>query len=346
MKSSFEEPHLWKQHGLSLLCAGQHLHALAVLRQVIRLEPNNSSNCLLASRLCYEHLNLASEGTKFAIQAKKREVDCNSGLLGRCYLYIGIGYHLQSEMCQLSKSKESLMTLAVENFKNAVEIEPNDHLCHYYLSLQLACLGEIGVAQHHVKFSLDLQPESSTAWHLLVLLLTAERKHKMALTVVENALDEYPDCLNLMYVKASLELHEEGGEKALITAKQMLELWKNLYENQTTSDMPECDRRSDSRSVFQLYTSEMSDKDSSSLHLHQNSAATRVEQALSEVASSLSSFSPKPGPQRAWLLQVEVWLLLAELYLALDQSAEVQACIHEATQIYPLSHHIMHMVIN
>lgn len=43
----------------------------------------------------------------------------------------------------------------------------------------------------------------------------------------------------------------------------MLILWKNLYECQTISEMPECDRKSDTRSVFQLYTSEMSDKDSS-----------------------------------------------------------------------------------
>lgn len=49
----------------------------------------------------------------------------------------------------------------------------------------------------------------------------------------------------------------------MVTAKQMLELWKNLYEGQTISDVPECDRKSDTRSVFQLYTSEMSDKDSS-----------------------------------------------------------------------------------
>lgn len=54
---------------------------------------------------------------------------------------------------------------------------------------------------------------------------------------------------------------------ALVTAKQMLELWKNLYEGQTISDMPECDRKSDTRSVFQLYTSEMSDKDSSKLFI-------------------------------------------------------------------------------
>lgn len=73
-------------------------------------------------------------------------------------------------------------------------------------------------------------------------------------------------------------------------------------------------------------------------------AVSKIEQALSEVASSMSSFNPRPGPHRAWLLQMEVWLLLSEIYLTLDQPADVQQCIQEATQIYPLSHHIMHMV--
>lgn len=44
-------------------------------------------------------------------------------------------------------------------------------------------------------------------------------------------------------------------------------------------------------------------------------AASRVEQALSEVASSLSSYQPKPGPHQAWLLQIQIWLLTAQLYL-------------------------------
>lgn len=58
----------------------------------------------------------------------------------------------------------------------------------------------------------------------------------------------------------------------------------------------------------------------------------------------MSSFNPRPGPQRAWMLLVEVWLLLAELYLTLDQTTDMQQCIQEATQIFPPSHHIMHMV--
>lgn len=53
-------------------------------------------------------------------------------------------------------------------------------------------------------------------------------------------------------------------QPALFTAKHMLALWKTLYEDQTNIEVPDqSEKRSDTRSVFQLYTSEMSDKDSS-----------------------------------------------------------------------------------
>lgn len=342
MKFSFEEIHIWRQYALSLISLGQFEQALSVMKDVIRLDYNNVSNYLLAAKICYEHLNLPKEGIQFSNKSRDQALKTASHLLGRAHLYIGVGYYLQADLCTLRKDKENFWSYALDNFRTAVELEPNDYLCRHYLGLQLAICGHITEAQHHIRIGLNLNPEHSSSLHLLVLLLTAERQHTSAFIVVENALEEYPDCLNLLYVKAYLELHEKGGEVALITAKQMLELWKTLYESQTISDMPECDRKSDTRSVFQLYTSEMSDKDSSSLQLH-NTAVSRIEQALSEVASSMSSFNPKPGPQRTWMLQVEVWLLLAEIYLNLDQSSDVQMCIKEATQIYPLSHHVMHM---
>jgi len=43
-------------------------------------------------------------------------------------------------------------------------------------------------------------------------------------------------------------------------------------------------------------------------------AASRLEQTLSEVASSIgSSTQPKPGPQHSWMLQTQIWLLLGLL---------------------------------
>lgn len=73
-------------------------------------------------------------------------------------------------------------------------------------------------------------------------------------------------------------------------------------------------------------------------------AAARVEQALSEVASSISGFQPKPGPKFVWLLQLHIWLLVVELYLKLGQLKEAEASINEASTLFPLSHQLMVMV--
>lgn len=117
MKFSFEEPHVWRQHALSLLATGRYNDALGVLKEVINLEPNLSINCLLAARVCYEHLDLPIEGTNFSIKAKQVELEHNSGLLGRSYLYIGIGYQLQAASLLLKQDKHVLSEKAVANFR-------------------------------------------------------------------------------------------------------------------------------------------------------------------------------------------------------------------------------------
>ena len=71
---------------------------------------------------------------------------------------------------------------------------------------------------------------------------------------------------------------------------------------------------------------------------------SHVEQALSEVASSLSSYQPKPGPQGVWLMQVTLWLLTAEFYLNLKQPAVAMNCVMEANAIFPLFPSLMYMV--
>lgn len=44
------------------------------------------------------------------------------------------------------------------------------------------------------------------------------------------------------------------------------------------------------------------------------------------------------------MIQLKIWLLLADVYLAIEQPHEANFCIQEASQIYPLSHQIMYMV--
>ena len=73
------------------------------------------------------------------------------------------------------------------------------------------------------------------------------------------SLSEYPDNLQLLYVKASLEEGIFGAERALVTIREMLTIWTTLFKaeleqevflDSPTQGMTEC------HSLFNL-----SDKD-------------------------------------------------------------------------------------
>ena len=71
----------------------------------------------------------------------------------------------------------------------------------------------------HVKSSLKLCPEHAPSLHLMLLLLTAQRQYSEAQSLLQTAISDFPDSLDLHYVKAHLELHIKGPEvsyKALV----------------------------------------------------------------------------------------------------------------------------------
>jgi len=140
----------------------------------------------------------------------------------------------------------------------------------------------------------------------------------------------------------------EGGEAALTTAQQMFNLLRELADVATpannTNDQGFGGIDGETRSIVPSYShwDTLSDKDSVSLQA-QSVAASQVEKALSEVASSLSTGVPKYNNQEAACNQIRTWLLTAELYLKLGQIEAAQKCCTEARQMYPLSYHILYL---
>ncbi|KFM58237.1 Tetratricopeptide repeat protein 7B, partial [Stegodyphus mimosarum] len=346
MKFAFEEQHVWTQFALSLISSGKYNRAYLVLHEVARLQPNNSLPCLLAARLCFENLDLPDKGLKMAERALERETAHPQNLLARCHVAVGLGHELMSNIYRTQAARRDLRKKAFESFSKAASIDPNDHLPEFFLALHYAQARQLSEAVLHAKMALHLRAEHIHSLHLLVLLLSAQKQYSEALQLIEAALEEYPDNFNLLCTKAHLEEHCIGPEVALLTSKQMLQLWKTVYESKSTADIASNGLTrvaSDSRSIFQIYSSEFSDVDSGSPAGNTSTAAARVEQALSEVASSISGFQPKPGPQYVWLLQLHIWLLIVDLYLRLGQLKEAEASINEANALFPLSHQLMVM---
>ncbi|KAK4294849.1 hypothetical protein Pmani_032558 [Petrolisthes manimaculis] len=341
MKFSHEESHVWQQFGLALACGRKDARALLVLQEVHRLLPAQPHYCLLAARLCFQQLAKIDEGLEWVEKAIKCCEERMSFLSARCYLYQGMGLMLSANHDQRHSNSHTLRAKALESLTRAQQLDSSDHLVEFYLALLYAQNFHLVEAMHHVKLALYLRSDHPHSLHLLILLISAQKDYEEALELCEAALKEYPDDLHLMYVRASLEEAVFGGEVALLTARRMLTLWQKLYKEQLSSDTTDSQSyhhtNHDTYSIFN-----MSDKDAASVHA-ESVAASRVEQALSEVASSLSSYQPKPGPHQAWLLQIQIWLLTAQLYIKTDQLSEAAHCIQEASSIFPMSHHIMFM---
>ncbi|XP_075803346.1 tetratricopeptide repeat protein 7B isoform X5 [Microtus pennsylvanicus] len=421
MKFAFEEFHLWYQFALSLMAAGKSARAVKVLKECIRLKPDDATIPLLAAKLCVGSLHWLEEAEKFA----KTVVDIGdktSEFKAKGYLALGLTYSLQATDASLRGMQEVLQRKALLAFQRAHSLSPTDHQAAFYLALQLAISRQIPEALGYVRQALQLQGDDANSLHLLALLLSAQKHYHDALNIIDMALSEYPENFILLFSKVKLESLCRGPDEALLTCKHMLQIWKSCYNLTNPSvfcsdsgrgssllDRTIADRRqlntitlpdfSDPETVSDSSSSSSLSRTESPLHLFVSSplhshpkpdifvwlpaahsfsdpgphrepspcnspeahfhgfpslfsvssvhatsvAASRVEQALSEVASSLQSSAPKQGPLHPWMTLAQIWLHAAEVYIGIGKPAEATACTQEAANLFPMSHNVLYM---
>ncbi|XP_061897656.1 tetratricopeptide repeat protein 7B isoform X1 [Entelurus aequoreus] len=363
MKFAFEEFHLWYQLALSLMAAGKSARAVKVLKECIRLKPDDPTIPLLAVKLCIGPLHWWDEGECFA----KMVIDMGekaAEFRAKGHLAIGLVYSLKATDASLRSTEEEYQRKALGAFQRAQSLSPTDHLATFYLALQLAVSRQIPEALGYVRQALQLQGDDVHSLHLLALLLSAQKHYHDALNIIEMALSEYPENFNLLYTKVKLESMCRGPEESLLTCKHMLQIWKSFYNLTNPSDSGRgsslLDRAvADRRQLNAMTLPEFSDPETGGLQdantlgfssiisvcsVHATSiAASRVEQALSEVASSLQSSAPKHGPLHPWMTLAQIWLHAAEVYIGMSKPTEASACTQEAANLFPTSHNVLFM---
>ena len=115
LRFSPKDEHVWSQFALSLACEARFMRSLVVLTEVAQQNPQDSSVCLLAARLCYEKLEMLGEGVSWSRRALEREERSPQELGARCHLYLGIGLYLQS---QESETREDCVELGQAAYKH------------------------------------------------------------------------------------------------------------------------------------------------------------------------------------------------------------------------------------
>ncbi|XP_053289958.1 tetratricopeptide repeat protein 7B isoform X1 [Pleuronectes platessa] len=345
MKFAFEEFHLWYQLALSLMAAGKSARAVKVLKECIRLKPDDPTIPLLAVKLCIGALHWLDDGECFA----KMVIDMGekaAEFRAKGFLAIGLVYSLKATDASLRSMQEDYQRKALGAFQRAQSLSSTDHLAAFYLALQLAVSRQIPEALGYVRQALRLQGDDVHSLHLLALLLSAQKHYHDGLNIIEMALSEYPENFNLLYTKVKLESMCRGPEEALLTCKHMLQIWKSFYNLTNPSDSGRgsslLDRAmADRRQLNAMTLPDFSDPETGSVHAT-SIAASRVEQALSEVASSLQSSAHKHGPLHPWMTLAQIWLHAAEVYISMSKPAEASACTQEAANLFPTSHNVLY----
>uniref|UniRef100_A0A452RFA8 Tetratricopeptide repeat domain 7B n=1 Tax=Ursus americanus TaxID=9643 RepID=A0A452RFA8_URSAM len=312
--------------------------AVKVLKECIRLKPDDATIPLLAAKLCMGSLHWLEEAEKFA----KTVVDAGektSEFKAKGYLALGLTYSLQATDASLRGMQEVLQRKALLAFHRAHSLSPTDHQAAFYLALQLAISRQIPEALGYVRQALQLQGDDANSLHLLALLLSAQKHYHDALNIIDMALSEYPENFILLFSKVKLESLCRGPDEALLTCKHMLQIWKSCYN--LTNPRGWVDGWSGGSALLLLMPSSRKPPTGS---VHATSvAASRVEQALSEVASSLQSSAPKQGPLHPWMTLAQIWLHAAEVYIGIGKPAEATACTQEAANLFPMSHNVLYM---
>ncbi|XP_034274209.1 tetratricopeptide repeat protein 7B isoform X5 [Pantherophis guttatus] len=363
MKFAFEEFHLWYQFALSLMAAGKSARAVKVLKECIRLKPDDPTIPLLAAKLCMGTLHWLEEAERFARMVVDVG-DKTSEFKAKGFLALGLTYSLQATDASLRGIQEVLQRKALLAFQRAHTLSPTDHLAAFYLALQFAISRQIPEALGYVRQALQLQGDDANSLHLLALLLSAQKHYHDALNIIDMALSEYPENFILLFSKVKLESLCRGPDEALLTCKHMLQIWKSCYNLTNPSDSGRgsslLDRAiADRRQLNTITLPDFSDPETgnppdayfhgffslfSVCSVHATSiAASRVEQALSEVASSLQSSTPKQGPLHPWMTLAQIWLHAAEVYIGIRKPAEATACTQEAANLFPMSHNVLYM---
>ncbi|XP_045405499.1 tetratricopeptide repeat protein 7A isoform X1 [Lemur catta] len=344
MKFAFGEFHLWYQVALSMVACGKSAYAVSLLRECVKLRPSDPTVPLMAAKVCIGSLHWLEEAERFAMMVIGLGEEAGE-FLPKGYLALGLTYSLQATDATLKSKQDELHRKALQTLERAQQLAPSDPQVILYVSLQLALVRQISSAMEQLQEALKVCRDDAHALHLLALLFSAQKHYQHALDIVDMAINEHPENFNLMFTKVKLEQVLKGPEEALMTCRQMLQLWQTLYSFSQLGGLEKDGSLAEGltmkkQSGMHLTLPDAHDADSGSRRAS-SIAASRLEEAMSELTMPCSVL--KQGPMQLWTTLEQIWLQAAELFMEQQHLKEAGFCIQEAAGLFPTSHSVLYM---
>lgn len=375
-KSCPNSSHIWKQFALNLIIKGDYAKGLHVLEQCFRFTPKDRSLLVFAAKVCVEYLFDLDRGVNYAENLVK--MADKSRFTGRAHLILGVAYSLKALRIRDMERQAVFRGKAISFYIQAEADEPGEFLIQYHLALEYAMERRIDDAFKHVKKCLRMNMDFMPAHHLLALILSSMKRFDDALLVLEKAEIEFTEDIDMELTKIRLMGKVRGAEGALKSCRHLLGTWKLLYEKDLQDAERERLRTTSPDANYPvspfLYNGQMSlspvppqyptgglgvtaakispstpgistAERAETLSYRADSSVTlpRTEGTMSEMASTTGSYLTKSSPHRAFISQLHVWILMADLYLSLEQTENALECLSEAASIGPPSCLIFHL---
>jgi len=229
----------WYLLALCYSAAGMDDVALNILRNSLgyseRKHKSHLTSLLLASNLCCKNTMLASEGINFA----ERAIKCTNGqgkhFMGLSSHLLGVCYGNYARSCTSELERLKVQKEALDALENAAALEKDDPEVIYSLGIELAVQRKLDEAKDVAVKYVELMGGSSVnGWRLLALVVSAEQVER-AESVVDLAIAHtgIEDQLELLQMKAVLQVAQEQTRDAIETYRSLLALIRAQKENQT-----------------------------------------------------------------------------------------------------------------
>uniref|UniRef100_A0A914YFC1 Uncharacterized protein n=1 Tax=Panagrolaimus superbus TaxID=310955 RepID=A0A914YFC1_9BILA len=357
MKFANKDRFMWFQFGLSLMSSGRYARSSKILEHCVKLEASDHNN--VAEHLMIAKVNLESLGDyDLAMEHASNALNLchNNWQSSRCTLVYALAFSQKLQTVSSFDTRKVLMVEAIKHFEKAIHLDPHDELAHLYTALQYALCRDLEKSIEHCQRSLEINDEQPSAIMLMALLFTARRDFKSALTLVLNALIDYPNHYGLLVLRLKLEAKYEESDVqngTMEKAESAIQLKAGSVVQLSSKDAL--------APVTPMFTAPLGiaaashvSLTNSNLDIAENGSVLASTAAnLSEYGGAASTVSGSLGIMSsgsnfcsiayAFRIQANIWVELAEFFIELDRTTEVQACVEEACNIFPNSHEALYL---
>ncbi|KAA3681998.1 tetratricopeptide repeat protein 7 [Paragonimus westermani] len=241
LKFSYGEFHIWYQFALSLISARKYYRGYMVLRECLRLKPTKLPIFFLTTSLCLGQLGLIEDGLELACQAVEIATSQNDPIMcARAHLMLGWGCSLLARKCRIMDKKRQLQSQAISEYKKSTQLDFDDYLAWYHLSVELATQRQLDEALVACQNSLRLMPTHTNTLCLLALLHTAGGKRlDQASKVLRVGLADRPNDFRLLFLLAKVDTIRLNYKAGLLVYRRLLEVWRDMFAPESNTGFME-----------------------------------------------------------------------------------------------------------